>query len=55
MVLSFRALVTRASRIGARLALPALALATFSIPPLEAATPRVHAIVGARIVPAPVR
>jgi imidazolonepropionase-like amidohydrolase len=53
MVLSFRALVTRASRIGARFTLPALALATFCIPPLEAATPRVHAIVGARIIPAP--
>jgi len=53
MVLSFRALVTGASRIGTRLALLLVLAACFSHSPLEAATPRVHAIVGARIVPAP--
>lgn len=53
MVLSFRALVLRASRIGTRFALPALVLAALTHTTSEAATPRVHAIVGARIVPAP--
>jgi imidazolonepropionase-like amidohydrolase len=53
MVLSFRALVTGTSRIGTRLALLLVLAACCSHSPLEAATPRVHAIVGARIVPAP--